>query len=210
MSKKTAYGVIWVLALANVIAISCAIRNNPKQFNLTGEGLLTEFPQFEQESTEFRIIKDQVILAKQPKPDLPEIKWAKDTLIAQAIYRKLQELDIQHPDIVLCQVILETGHFTSYAYRHRNNLLGIGGDYSNNRRFSNKDESLEYYKRWQERLYNESTKKSTQWSGYYDFLERLFQDNRNRWLRYAEDPRYVYKLKRIHRMVFGEPPTALG
>lgn len=134
----------------------------------------------------------------------PEIQWARDKDTAQDIYDNLIDLGIKHPDIVLCQVILETGHFNSYAYHHRNNLLGLGGDYGNNLRFKSKKDSMRYYKRWQDNLYSSTKRKGD----YYDFLNRLTCDNRGRWLRYAADPAYTTKLKQIHKKVFG--PTAMG
>lgn len=143
-----------------------------------------------------------------PTPDVsrelpksfPQLKAnTQDTV--QETYLQLQELGVEHPDIVLCQVILETGWFKSNAYHTYNNLLGLGGE-GRLKRFSSKRESLEFYKRWQDELYNATSKELYKWKDYYDFLQRLYKDNRSRWLRYAKDPHYVTKLRSIHSRVF--------
>jgi len=191
MSKRTGHGVVILLLVSNLITGLYAFKNNPNTPHLTQ--VQAEMPEPDVDTTNTWTIESPRTSTEQPS-----IKWAKDMQTAQAVYNQLQELDIQHPDIVLCQVILETGHFSSHAYHHRNNLLGLGGDHHRNMRFNDKTESLKYYKKWQDKLYTPTRK-----GDYFDFLNRLTRDNRGRWLRYATDPLYTTKLKQIYHKMFG-------
>lgn len=89
-------------------------------------------------------------------------------------------LDIKHKDIVLKQILLETGNFTSQVCLENNNLLGLydGRDYY---KFNHWIESLVFFKyRIQNRMRpNEN---------YYKFLHRI---------KYAKDPDYITKLKKF-------------
>lgn len=92
------------------------------------------------------------------------------------------------PDIVTKQVILETGHFTSYNCINRNNLFGLRhrsnvspenpmGYYA----FEHWTESVIAYKKW-------ISKRHRIGETYYEFLERIG---------YAEAGNYINLLKQI-------------
>lgn len=103
-------------------------------------------------------------------------------LTIENVESEIVRRDIKHGDIVLRQAILETGWFKSYNATVRNNLFGFW----NSRRkqyfvFEKWEDSVAYYKRWQEKNYKGGD--------YYKFLDRIG---------YAEDPDYIWKLKNIN------------
>lgn len=89
--------------------------------------------------------------------------------------------DIQHPDIVLAQCILETGHLKcTKCSMDVNNLFGFyyKGRYI---RFDTWQQSVDYYEWWQNQLYRGGD--------YYVFLERIG---------FATAPNYIKTLKQIN------------
>lgn len=105
----------------------------------------------------------------------------KDTfgLNQQYVYNMIVEADIQHPEIVLRQAILETGWFKSSVCKFNYNLFGFTG-MNGYMKYDTYQESIDSYKLWQDKFY---------YSGnYYVFLEDIH---------YAEDTNYVETLKRI-------------
>lgn len=104
---------------------------------------------------------------------------AKDGLAAALIY-----YDIQFPEIVYDQAILETGYFTSAICLKYHNLFGLynskAKDYYE---FNHWSESVLAYKEWIQRRYKPP-------EDYYEFLQRIH---------YAEDTLYIMKLKQMKR-----------
>ena len=98
----------------------------------------------------------------------------------EEVRAEIKRQGIKSPQIVLKQSILETGWYTSHGCRKRKNLFGFWykGKYLS---FNTWQESITYYKNWQERHYNGGD--------YYDFLERIG---------YATDKNYINKLKAIN------------
>jgi Muramidase (flagellum-specific) len=100
----------------------------------------------------------------------------------EGLKEALTYYDIQHPDIVYAQAILETGHFKSQGCTRDNNLFGL---YNSRARryckFNHWTESVVAYKEWIQRRYKPP-------ADYYAFLQRI---------RYASDPLYIKKLKTI-------------
>lgn len=94
------------------------------------------------------------------------------------LYKELLLQKIPHPNIVLKQALLETGHFTSNVCKSKNNLFGLrkGNSYRN---YNNWVSCVQDYKRLISKRYRGGD--------YYAFLERI---------NYAEDPDYILKLKR--------------
>ena len=89
---------------------------------------------------------------------------------------------VQHPNIVYAQAILETGHFRSKVCREYNNLFGL----YNSR-------AKDYYKfdHWSESVV-----------AYLDFIQDRYKPPNDYYkflldIGYAEDPKYINKLKRI-------------
>jgi flagellum-specific peptidoglycan hydrolase FlgJ len=97
----------------------------------------------------------------------------------ECVKTHLNASQIQNKDIVLKQIILETGWLTSYSCKHRHNLFGFRykGKYLE---FTSWEESIDYYFRWQKKHYKGGD--------YYKFLKEVG---------YATDPNYITKLKSI-------------
>lgn len=89
--------------------------------------------------------------------------------------------EVQYPEIVYAQAVLETGHFRSKVFKECNNLFGLYdsniGDYY---KFDHWSDSVKAYKDYVQRKYNSGD--------YFQFLIDL---------PYATDPEYVNKLKQI-------------
>ena len=103
-------------------------------------------------------------------------KTAKDGLKEALIY-----YNIQHPEIVYAQAIIETGNFTSKGCKNKNNLFGL---MQNGRlmTFKHWTESVIFYKNRIQKRYNGGD--------YYLFLKKI---------RYASHPQYTQILKNIVR-----------
>ena len=97
------------------------------------------------------------------------------------LYLALDRNGIIFPKIVIAQALLETGYFTSNICVNYNNLFGLrrpsDGSYY---RFKNWEESVKAYKDYIQYKYRGGD--------YYKFLDKIG---------YAEDPKYLSKVKRI-------------
>lgn len=101
----------------------------------------------------------------------------------------LEELDIQYPEIVKAQIILETGWLKSKICHENKNLVGMKlpksrpttakGAKRGHAFYSSFRSCLEDYKIWQDSRYDGS-------EDYYAFLQRIG---------YASDTNYINKLK---------------
>jgi hypothetical protein len=90
----------------------------------------------------------------------------------------LIECNIRHCDIVFKQAILETGHFSSNAFKTKKNLFGI----------SNMN-GLVAFNSWEESVYRyKAIQKGYKGGCYYNYLENIG---------YAEDSLYIKKIKLI-------------
>ena len=87
--------------------------------------------------------------------------------------------NIPHPEIVLRQSILETGHYKSKLCRTHNNIFGI-----------RKNNKYAKYNSWVECIDDYKKRITSRYKGgdYYNFLKRI---------NYAEDDTYINKLKQI-------------
>ena len=103
----------------------------------------------------------------------------RDSLTIENVLYEIERQGITHPEIVLKQVCLETGFLTSRVCREENNLFGFM-DKNGYFCFKTWQESVAYYKNWQDRKYKGGD--------YYNFLDNL---------PYAEDGTYTNKLKQI-------------
>lgn len=117
-----------------------------------------------------------------------EYKAKKKEIILDTLSFSLQNLDlvltelgVKHKDIVIKQFILETGWGKSYSFKKRNNLFGLTNprtkDYFS---FDHWTKSVKGYKN--------SVQYKYKGGDYYEFLKNL---------PYAEDPKYISKLKHI-------------
>lgn len=98
------------------------------------------------------------------------------------LYLALVHYDIKHPKAVLAQAKLESGNYTSYHCRVKNNFLGL---------YNSKKKEYFRFDHWTECV-----------QGYKDMIEYKLQDGEDYYdfllrIGYAEDPSYIYKVKQI-------------
>lgn len=114
-----------------------------------------------------------------PKLEQPKDSIQLDTFSEANLNIVMSNLEIQHPDIVIAQAKLETGNFTSYLFKVSNNLFGFR-NYNGYKKYKTWQASVEDYSNWQNKKYKGGD--------YYEFLK---------WINYAEDSLYIYKLKQF-------------
>lgn len=106
-----------------------------------------------------------------------------------SIRTELVKQDIKHPNIVLKQIILETGWLKcTHCSLDSNNLFGFWYMKAY-KRFDNWKDGVIYLKRWQDKWYKGGS--------YYAFLECVRKHTDGTCMRYATDPLYIDKLKGI-------------
>lgn len=108
------------------------------------------------------------------------------------LWNKLIELNFKHPDIVYAQAIQETGNFTSAIFKENHNLFGMKearirittnkGTRRGHAYYNNWNESVLDYAMYQSRYLGKLNREQ-----YFQYLSR----------NYAEDPKYVARLKQI-------------
>lgn len=98
----------------------------------------------------------------------------------EAVQDDLIYYNVKYPDVVLQQAIWETGWFKSNVCKEYNNLFGFKTD-KGYLKFDTWEESIKYYKNWQNRKYKGGD--------YYHFLDTL---------PYSGDSLYKDHLKSIH------------
>jgi len=105
------------------------------------------------------------------------------------IKKELLKQNIKHPDIVIKQIILETGwlNCTNCALDN-NNLFGFWWNKAY-KKFNTWQEGVSYYKVWQEKWYITGD--------YYAFLECIYKGNDGECKKYASDSLYIEKLQNI-------------
>jgi len=106
----------------------------------------------------------------------------------EEVWQEILKDSIKHPDIVMRQAILETGWFKSSACRNNHNLFGFQ---NGKMKFKTWQESVAYYKRWQDKYYKNDSE------DYYNFLIRIH---------YATGEAYVKCLKAIKLPEYCIPP----
>lgn len=102
-------------------------------------------------------------------------------LSRENLINELKAQDIQFPEIVVAQALLETGNFKSYSCINRNNLFGLRKKDGTYMSFEHWTECVAAYKK-----YIQKWKQPP--NDYYKYLDDLG---------YAEDTSYTTKLKQI-------------
>lgn len=94
------------------------------------------------------------------------VKAQRNTDLLDSILDYICQKEIKHADIVIKQVILETGWLKSKYLMSKNNLFGfrVTKQYM---KFSSWKHSVDYYKTWQDRKYKDPSE------DYYKFLVRI-------------------------------------
>ena len=102
------------------------------------------------------------------------------------LYLALVHDNVKYPKIVLAQAKLESGNYTSYHSRKRNNFLGLynskRGEYF---KFNHWTDCIQGYKDMIEYKLKDG-------EDYYNFLVRI---------RYASSPNYINKVKQIEESI---------
>lgn len=151
--------------LFSILCISCSVENTTKDAN----------------NSDFKINEDTINVLDCPAfmAQTPE-----EGLMEALIY---YELDF--PEIVYSQAILETGHFKSRICKEYNNLFGLYNSATNDYyKFDNWWESVIGYKELVQKKYKSE-------DSYYYFLKNL---------PYAKDPKYINKIKKIKNKEYGK------
>ena len=114
------------------------------------------------------------------------------TKFEDEVYSYILQLNIEHPDIVMAQCILESGNFTSDIYKKANNCLGMKvpksrptvciGMYSSHARYKSWQECIIDYALWQSSYARGLTENE-----YFHYLDRV----------YSKTNEYSKLLKRI-------------
>ena len=102
-------------------------------------------------------------------------------LSKENLMNELKAQDVQFPEIVAAQALLETGNFKSYSCISRNNLFGLRKQDGTYMSFEHWTECVAAYKK-----YIQKWKQPP--SNYYKYLDNLG---------YAEDTSYTTKLKQM-------------
>lgn len=116
-----------------------------------------------------------------------------------SIRRFIKFINVSHPDIVYAQAVLESGNFTSYGFRTRNNLFGMKR--ATRRANMNNGEGIwSHYERWEYSVVDYALYQATYMT---DSAGRVY--DRETYLRklqrsYAEDPRYTEKLDKLSKL----------
>ena len=117
----------------------------------------------------------KIIIVRIEKPKKLELN-------SETVYQELKKNNIVHPDMVMRQVMHETGWLKSRSATKDNNLFGLySSRHKRYMRFSHWTESVKAYKSMIQNRYNGK-------ENYYKFLKRIG---------YAKDKKYIHKLKKI-------------
>jgi uncharacterized FlgJ-related protein len=82
------------------------------------------------------------------------VKEQEEPFSKEALIEMIKELGIKHPEIVLAQSILETGHWTSNIFKENYNLFGMKQARSRIRTAKGTQLNHAYYNSWQESVYD--------------------------------------------------------
>ena len=88
-----------------------------------------------------------------------------DRELLDSVFAYMCALKMRHPEIVIRQVVCETGWFSNKNLMTKRNFFGFR--YKSYLKFATWQEGVEYYKRWQDKRYLDPTE------DYYHFLVRV-------------------------------------
>lgn len=108
------------------------------------------------------------------------------------LIQTMQEVGIQHPEIVYAQALIESGSFTSWLFKNNHNLFGMKlavyrqttaiGERRNHARFLNWIDAVKDYKLWQDAKFKGKLVSQA------EYLKQLNK--------YAADKRYISKIRK--------------
>lgn len=134
------------------------------------------------------------------KPEITDIPDTIDVEInipfTDSVKQFIEFMNLDYPDIVYAQSILESGHFRSDLFINNGNIFGMKEAMVRNSVALGTKNGYAYYKNWQHSIidyalyqatyYHTSTRKLTR----QEYLEKLARS-------YAKDPDYIKKLNNI-------------
>lgn len=115
-----------------------------------------------------------------------EIQRETTPLTIENVIAELKRANVQHIDIVVRQIIWETGWFKSKRCTKYHNLFGFQKN-EKGMKFDKWEDSVKYYKLWQEKKYKGGD--------YYSFLKRVG---------YAQDTSYTDSLQTLSTKKFAK------
>ena len=133
-------------------------------------------------TNEEEIVTDSVTV----KLEQPEF-FLEDKPTVELVLQACEYYNIQHPDIVVAQAILETGHFRSENCIKKNNLFGL---------YNSRTRSYYRFDNWWDSVIAYRDKVQYKYKGntdYYTFLVNL---------PYATDPNYIRKIKQLEHKYY--------
>lgn len=131
-------------------------------------------------------------------PDTIDIVVEIDIPFTDSVKQFIEFMNLDYPDIVYAQAVLESGHFKSDLFINNGNMFGMKEAMVRNSVALGTKNGYAYYKNWQHSIidyalyqatyYHTSTRKLTR----QEYLEKLART-------YAKDPDYIKKLNNIIR-----------
>lgn len=105
----------------------------------------------------------------------------------EGLVEALEYYEIQYPEIVYAQALLETGHFSSSVCKNYNNLFGL---------YNSKIRDYYSFKHWSDSV-----------KAYRDFVQYKYKGNTDYYtflvkLPYATDPNYIRKIKQLEHKYY--------
>lgn len=126
-----------------------------------------------------------------PTEEVIKVMREADTFSVEKLENYIEELNLQYPEIVMAQAIIETGNFKSTIFRENNNLFGM--KVAKIRPTTNGGEQYEhaYYTTWRESVLDYALYQSRYLCGLSkeEYLQYLSN--------YAEDSTYIFKIKKL-------------
>lgn len=124
---------------------------------------------------------------------VPDYQILNDDFNEEKLISYLKLIRVKFPHIVLAQARLESGNYTSFTFKNSNNLFGMRHPLVRVTTSLGSELGYAYYGSWRESVIDYALystryiKDISSEEDYYKFLGDA----------YAEDPQYVYKLKKI-------------
>jgi flagellum-specific peptidoglycan hydrolase FlgJ len=139
-------------------------------------GIAVTFVNTSQENRDLKKELSEYKIEHTPKPEFfyktPE----------EGLVEALEYYEIQFPEIVYAQALLETGHFSSSICKNYNNLFGL---------YNSKIKDYYSFEHWSDSV-----------KAYRDFVQYKYKGNTDYYtflvnLPYATDPNYIRKIKQL-------------
>lgn len=115
-----------------------------------------------------------------------------NTTLLDSIYDEIINLEIEHPDIVFSQALLESDYASSDLFISNNNLFGMKASGSRATTSDSIVNGYKWYPNWKESVVDYALLQMAFYRGLSEseYYTRLSNN-------YAQDSKYVYKLKSI-------------